>query len=412
MGGRQPGLPADNVSDGRTRHNGEADRLEEGSKLQEDLPPGAVHTPGSSLPGHKEHPGMKYSMVGTRLLQCGKDTFYNFQKSDSVDWRGILAHVASHVIGKFSIREDRKKKGTPICLIADDTDMEKTGRRIEDIGKIFSHVSGRCVLGFNDLVLCWTDGLSQVILDHSMKSEMGKKNDQGISRRDAERRYSRERAEGSHARGRFDEQFESKVDSLIEMIKRAIRRGIKFDYLLADSWFSNAKLIKFIKSRHIGCNYLGMIRINAKTKYTFEGKAMTASEIVGKLKKRKEVKYCRSMRYHYAYADVVFQGMKLRLFFYITSKKEGWNALITTDRSLDAKSAYRIYSMRWAIEVCFADMKRLLRFGKNQSRDFSAQIGSVTISCIQYNILSCVKRFESYETMGGFSASSTCPITN
>jgi len=189
------------------------------------------------------------------------------------------------------------------------------------------------------------------------------------------------------------------------MVKRAIRHGIRFDYLLADSWFSNARLMKFIRSRHIGCNYLGMIKINAKTKYTYEGMAMTANEIMAKIKKerRKErkVKYCRTMRYHYASANVVYQGMNLMLFFYKTGRKEGWNALITTDLSLGAKDAYRIYSMRWAIEVVFADMKRLLLFGKNQSRDFTAQIGSVTLSCMQYNILSCVKRFESYETMGG-----------
>ena len=52
-------------------------------------------------------------------------------------------------------------------------------------------------------------------------------------------------------------------------------------------------------------------------------------------------------------------------------------------------------------------MKQNLRLGKCQSRDFAAQIASVTICMLQYNILSCVKRFSSYETLGGLFAEAT-----
>jgi len=341
-------------------------------------------------------------MVGTRILPCGKDTFYNFMKSDDIDWRRIILHVAKRMMGMFTISEDHDRRERPFCLIADDTDIEKTGRSIEGIGKIYSHVKNKLVLGFKALMLCWSDGKSQVVLDCSVKSEKGKKKDQGISRKDAESRYGRERAEGTCAKERYDEQYESKIDTLIEMIKRAIKSGVRFDYLLADSWFACAKLLKFILSRRIGCHFLGMIRINGKTKYEYEGKAMTATNIIKKIEKTAGgVKRNRAMKYTYAHADVTYQGMHLRLFFYKTGSRDGWHALITTDLGLEAKAAYKIYSMRWAIEVCFSDMKKLLSFGKNQCRDFSSLVGGVSISCIQYNIMSCVKRFESYETMGG-----------
>jgi len=62
---------------------------------------------------------------------------------------------------------------------------------------------------------------------------------------------------------------------------------------------------------------------------------------------------------------------------------------------------YRIYSMRWAIEVCFSEMKGLLKLGKCQSRNFSSQIASVSLTMMQYNILSFITRFEAYETIGG-----------
>ena len=57
--------------------------------------------------------------------------------------------------------------------------------------------------------------------------------------------------------------------------------------------------------------------------------------------------------------------------------------------------------MRWSIEVSFAEAKRLLNLGKCQCRDFASQISSVSLCMLQYNILGYVKRYESYETIGG-----------
>lgn len=55
---------------------------------------------------------------------------------------------------------------------------------------------------------------------------------------------------------------------MIDMIRRAIKRGIKFRYILADSWFANKEIIRCIHSRHIKCDYLGMIKIGEKGKTT------------------------------------------------------------------------------------------------------------------------------------------------
>jgi hypothetical protein len=57
---------------------------------------------------------------------------------------------------------------------------------------------------------------------------------------------------------------------------------------------------------------------------------------------------------------VKFAGADVRLFFYRNGRRGAWNALLSTDTSLDAFKAYRIYSMRWAIEVCFKEMKGLV----------------------------------------------------
>ncbi len=58
-------------------------------------------------------------------------------------------------------------------------------------------------------------------------------------------------------------------------------------------------------------------------------------------------------------------------------------------------------TMRWAIEVSFAEAKRLLNLDKCQCRDFASQIASISLCMLQYNILGYVKRYESYETISG-----------
>jgi len=55
------------------------------------------------------------------------------------------------------------------------------------------------------------------------------------------------------------------------MIRFAISKGIRFDYILTDSWFTYFELIKFIVTRHVGCHFIGI----GKTRYKTFGKNLT-----------------------------------------------------------------------------------------------------------------------------------------
>ena len=92
-------------------------------------------------------------------------------------------------------------------------------------------------------------------------------------------RFKKERNEDSHTVKRIKEYDESKIKLMIEMIKRLISRKIHFDYILADSWFACAEVIKFVTSRHVKCHYLGMIKMG-KTKYRYNRKDYTAKALV------------------------------------------------------------------------------------------------------------------------------------
>ena len=54
-----------------------------------------------------------------------------------------MYHIVSQLWTKFIIRSDRKSDDT--CLMVDDTDLPKTGRRMENIGRVHSHLEHRSI---------------------------------------------------------------------------------------------------------------------------------------------------------------------------------------------------------------------------------------------------------------------------
>ena len=335
----------------------------------------------------------------SRLFSCEKDMFYRFMNDGNVKWRKLLYAMNLQLLRKIS-RSTAAPHDKPVCLIIDDTDAPKSGRKCELIGKVFSHLEHKSILGYKCLTLLLSDGLSQLFLDFSLHGEEGRKPDkkQGLTDKQRSERFSADYT-GQSVEERIKEYTMKKTDKAIEMVKYAIKRGIRFDYLLVDSWFTCADFVRLITSRHIKCHLLGMIKLG-KTKYHTQWGDLTANQIIEKLQKKGLTKHNRILKCTYCTIDVKFAGTTVRLFFSKRGRMGQWNGLLTTDLSLSFLKAYRTYSMRWTTEVAYHDCKQLLDFGKCQSVHFSAQIASFTLTMMQYNILCTVKRFEAYETIG------------
>ena len=342
----------------------------------------------------------------SRLFCCKKDMFYRFMNDGNIKWRKLLYAMNLQLLRKIS-RSTEAPHDKPVCLIIDDTDAPKSGRKSELIGKIFSHLEHKSILGYKCLTLLLSDGLSQLFLDFSLHGEEGRKPDkkQGLTDKQRSERFSADYT-GQSVEERIKEYSMKKTEKAIEMVKYAIKRGIRFDYLLVDSWFTCADFVRLITSRHIKCHLLGMIKLG-KTKYHTQWGDLTANQIIEKLQKKGLTKHNRTLKCTYCTIDVKFAGTTVRLFFSKRGRKGQWNGLLTTDLSLSFLKAYRTYSMRWATEVAYHDSKQLLDFGKCQSVHFSAQIASFTLTMMQYNILCTVKRFEAYETIGALFRDAT-----
>lgn len=344
--------------------------------------------------------------VMNKMFGGKKDILYSFMAQDNIDWRSIVLRIAVNLITGVSIRKDFKKSHLPSVLIGDDSDLPKTGMRMEKIGKIFSHVHQKCILGYKALMLCWSDGRSQFMLDCSLHGERGKKEskEQGLTAEQRKNRFQKERDKDSASAKRMEEYFMGKGQKLIEMIKGAIKAKIPFEYLLVDSWFTCTELVEYVCKCHKQFHLLGMARLG-KTKYTTRDWGdLSATAILAKLQSSKLIRYSHRYRCHYAGMTVRMGKRDVRLFFCKKGKNEKWRLLLTTDTSLNFLRAYEIYSMRWAIEVFFADGKRLLGLADCSARDFSSQIAHVSLVMIRYNLMASLKRTNDYETIGGLFA--------
>lgn len=328
-------------------------------------------------------------------FSAGYNMLYRLLRDASVDWRKVFSLVSRRVAAYVGTHCQRAEGGLR-CLVADDTDIAKSGMKMEKIGRIFSHTQHKHILGFKGLLLGITDGVTFRPLDFSLHGEKGKNGTQGLTAKQRKARKETSPSDGSPAAQRHAEYFKSKIATLLEMVRRARCSGEDFDYLLLDSWFVCDEVVKAVRSlrRHV----LGMLKSNINN-FEVDGECLKTGQMVSRFKKDK--KRCRKYRCEYIVVDTALCGTPVRLFLCRRTKQDGWKTMLTTDTSLSFVKAYEIYAMRWSIEVCFKECKQYLHLEGCQAQYFNSQIAHASICFMQYSLLSLVKRVTSYETLGG-----------
>lgn len=328
-----------------------------------------------------------------------KDCLYDTLRNPDTNWRGLLLNFAKRFIKKV---DESIVRNNLTFFIVDDSDMEKSTPFFECLSRVFNHVTKMHIFGYKLLALGYSDGKSFVPLDFSLHNEKGKKKNFGLTSKQRNEQYKKNRKLTSYGAKRKKEIHTKKGENMIKMVKRAVKHGIIANYLLTDSWFLCENMICEIRKIKKGAiHILSMCKMD-KRKYSCDAGEFNAKDLL-KLKKQNKKNITRSKKHkvYYIETQVEYKGIKLKLFFIRLTKRSKWRLLVTTNTSLTFTQVYEIYANRWAIEVFFKECKQLLGLGKNQSRDFDAQIASTTICFIQYTILALYKRFEKYETIGG-----------
>ena len=348
-----------------------------------------------SLPfmGQPSVNGLLHSQL-SHYIEPRKDAFYRFKNLVTIDWRGILWFFAKQFIGL----SEKEKEGKGFrCLIFDDSVLQKKGKYIERVSRVWDHVTGRYVLGYKLLVGMYWDGASCIPVDFSLHREKGKKKDMpyGIKKKTMKKQFRKCRDYSSNGHQRALETDMSKIASVVAMIKRATKKKLAVDYVLMDSWFTCWEITSLVMKRK-GLHLIGMYK-GAKTKFMIGEKKLTYSQIRSELGKPVR---CRKLGYYYKQAIVEWNGKQVKLFFSKQGNNGKWKTFLTTNTSLSFIAMIKIYQLRWSIEVFFKEGKQLFGLGKCQSNDFDAQIADTTMVMIRYMIASLKFRFDNYESKG------------
>lgn len=202
-----------------------------------------------------------------------KDVLYDFAKREETNWRRFNNCIFRQLLAKIRCRTDHKTSQAPTVLIVDDTDIRKTGRKIELVGKVFSHVKNTYTLGYKAMALLWSDGKTSLVADCSIHGEKGRieGKEQGLTAKQRAKRYTREHPEDSPVSERIKEFFMQKPETLKQMLLRFKKREYTFDYFLCDSWFISHDLVAFVKKTFRRCHFLGMAKLSS-TLYDWDGK--------------------------------------------------------------------------------------------------------------------------------------------
>ncbi|MBW6535985.1 MAG: transposase [Mariniphaga sp.] len=331
------------------------------------------------------------------LESIDDNTFYRLMNNQLMDWRKLLLGLAKQFAAHVRAKGDYLSGTT--CFVLDDTDIEKTGKTIEFIGRVFNHVTKLYPLGFKMLLLGFWDGKTLIATDFSLHREKGKKETYGLSKKELKSQFRQKRDSKSPGHKRALELDMKKGEVAVSMLRRAVKNGFIASYVLMDSWFVNDYMIKSIRSIKKGAMHLlGMCKIDRR-KYLVGNREMNAHQLIVK-NQRKNSKYSRKHKSTYISMVVDYKGEKVRLFFIRYNNAKNWTLLLTTDLTLSFVRAIELYQIRWTIEVLFKECKQYLRLGASQNTNFDGQIADATIVLATHTILSLQKRFSCYETMG------------
>jgi len=325
-----------------------------------------------------------------------KDVYYRLLGNQKINWRNILLLFVKRYLKLDN--EFSEPTGNTKCLIFDDTEIAKTGKAIEGVSKIHSHVTRTFIFGFKLLVAGYWNGSVFIPIDFSFHRENknNKTRKYGLTKKEYRKQKKTKREKGSPVLRRFKELNSKKNDIIVEMFKRINQRQISVNYILIDSWFTTITLLKKLMAVNGKINIIGMYKYNSKVSIGQYEKSIKQLR-----KSKKGIKRSRTTGFYHMSFIGEIDGLKVKIFLTRKGKNGAWHTLISTDTSLSFNHMIEVYNIRWSIEVFFKEAKQLLGLGKSQSTNFDVQVAHVTITMIQYLLISLKYRVEAYETING-----------
>jgi len=257
----------------------------------------------------------------------------NFLNTPTKIWGMVKERRKEIIESKF-----KSRKG---AIIVDDTFCYKTGKKMKGIFENFCHLLKKEVL--SHVVVTSVYKTPKISVGYDFKVYIPK----GIA-----------------------EDFKSKYDLALEIIKDAFNRGL-ISRVYIDSWYCQPELLRKLKP--MALDFFGMFRIG-RLKIKTKGESITLSQFVERKIKENSFIYRRlrgrkktyKIRYYREIVSVKHIGkVNLVISQKYDSKKKIYNeprVYVTNVLSLNALEVIRTYLNRWDIEVFHKTVKQSYGF--------------------------------------------------
>lgn len=318
-------------------------------------------------------------------------TARNILNDGRINWQKLLCLIAARLIKVLSPFIDQRRR---LALVIDDTLISrKFSKKTELLARTFDHDKHQYIAGYRGLTLGWTDGNTFLPVNFALMSTHKEQNIIGQRTKINDQRQ---------IAGRRRAQAQRPMNEVaLELIRQAIRLGVKAQYILFDSWYSSPKMYWHLLQS--GLNGIGMLKKSSKVYYTYRGRHYSIKGLYNRLAASKLKK-----RNHYLYSSIVtaqYQGHSFPLKVIFVSKrgsKGNYLVLATTKIGLRPEETIQLYGRRWQIETYFKAAKQYLALNRSQIQNYDGQCGYLAITAITYDLLAWQERLTKDDrTIGG-----------
>jgi hypothetical protein len=321
----------------------------------------------------------RYSLNDVESPDCSYYALMRFISNSKHNWSLLLLLVAKTAI---SIISSLNNKGHIYTLCVDDTVIERPrGKKIEGLSRTFNHVIGKTVKGYANLLITWTDGITNI----PVASELMSSRKENCVIRSHNKRIDK-RCAGAKRRANS---VMRKPKLLVKLCKGILNKGIKAEYVLMDTWFYSDSLVASLKE--LSLDSICMIKKNLKFAFAGETVRHNLKNILSTLGQRNHTSDIISSVIVQTESK---QQVKL-VFIRNRNNRREFITLLCSNIHLTAEEIVELYSRRWAIECCFKAAKQYLGLNSECfARDYDSICALNRISYIRFTVLEIIRRHE------------------
>ncbi|MCP4102874.1 MAG: transposase [Lentisphaerae bacterium] len=340
-----------------------------------------------------------WPLLGVRSINsfCGKvitgfyigkeSVLYDFLKREDLNWRKLRLQTASQVYRLNDFNKEPVK-----AFVFDDTLRARRGKGIEGASSHFDHTINRCIRGQQVLEMGLVSPKGYIPVDSQLFTGDKKRVEKQKPFKDARSAVARDYNDAINL---------DKNKMMRQMLKRALRSKLQAEYVIGDAWFGTKGNIESV----LNSKLTGIFRMkNSKMKYRINDRLYTAEGIYAVKRFHSEMVEKKPWKTFSIAAEINLEEndkkrprwVKINLIF-VTPKphhKKAFALFLCTDLSLSVEKVLEIYSLRWAIEVYFKEVKQYMGFLVEQTGNYACHYASIHISAIRYILFSHILMVE------------------